>query len=283
VSDDRLNTNGSTDKRAVEETLRMTGPRTDTDENGYRPLLDELDQWAATGQQASLWWRDDDCIEPTAALDRMIGLSATYGVQLGLAVIPARAMPTLAHRLNSAETVFVLQHGFAHTNHAGKGERAAEFGGHRPAEVRAAELADGWQRLAALPRRLPVFVPPWNRYDADLASGAARFGINVISAFGPRRPLGAGVTEANCHCDIISWKTTRGFTGMTKSVGMIVEHLIARRTDGAGPDEVTGVLSHHLDHDEGCWTFLETLFRLTHAHPGARWVSPADLTNRTRT
>ena len=263
----------------------MTGPRQNMDETGFRPLLAELDAWAAEGQAASLWWRDDDCIEPTAALDRMIELSTTYNVPLGLAVIPAKVKPMLATRLAKAETVFVLQHGYTHTNHAAKGERAAEFGAQRPVAVRAAEIANGWQRLADLPRRLPVFVPPWNRYDADIAGAAARIGLKVISAFGPKRPLEAGVTEANCHCDIISWKTTRGFTGVTKSVGMLVEHLVARR-QGRGDGtktEVTGVLSHHLNHDEECWTFLETLFRLTHTHPGARWVTPAELTDRTVT
>jgi hypothetical protein len=253
------------------------------DTSGFGPLLDELDRWAGMGQRATLWWRDDDCIEPTPALDQMIGLSATYNVPLGLAVIPARAKPVLADRLQTAPTVFVLQHGYAHINHAAKGERAAEFGAQRPLEVRAAELADGWHRLAYLPRRVPVFVPPWNRYDPDIAVAAAATGLQVISAFGPRRTLGAGIIEANCHCDIISWKTTRGFTGVTKSVGMIVEHLAARRSGTAGTDEVTGVLSHHLDHDAGCWAFLDALFRLTHDHPGAHWISPSNLTGRQQT
>ena len=261
----------------------MTAPRVRPDDADVRPLLDELDAWVAAGSQATLWWRDDDCIEPTAALDRMIGLSATYKVPLGLAVIPAHAKPALADRLAGEPTVAVLLHGFAHINHAGRGERAAEFGAHRPVATRVAEISDGWQRLAYLPRRLPVFVPPWNRYDSDIAAGAARVGIHVISAFGPRRSLSSGVVEANCHCDIISWKTTRAFTGVTKSVAMIVEHLAARRNGRAAKVEVTGVLSHHLDHDEGCWTFLDTLFGLTHAHPGARWVSPAHLTARTPT
>jgi hypothetical protein len=250
------------------------------DTNEFSPLLAELDRWAGMSQRATLWWRDDDCIEPTPALDQMMALSAAYHVPLGLAVIPARVRPALAETLKSAPSVYVLQHGYAHTNHAATGERAAEFGGQRPVVVRAAELADGWHRLADLPRRLPIFVPPWNRYEPDIAVDVAAIGLQAISAFGSRRTLAAGMIEANCHCDIISWKTTRGFTSVTKSVGMIVAHLVARRTGAVDIDEVTGVLSHHLDHDAGCWAFLEALFRLTHDHPTARWVSPADLTGR---
>jgi hypothetical protein len=247
------------------------------DEPGFRPLLQELDNWAATGRQATLWWRDDDAVAPTAALDRMIALSAANAVPLGLAVIPARATAALAARLQTASTVFVLQHGYAHTNHAPSGERATEFGQHRALAVRAAEIADGWHRLAGMPRRLALFVPPWNRYAPDLAPALAATGIRVVSAFGPATPLGAGVIEANCHCDIISWKTSRGFTGTAKSIAMIAAHLIARRTGTAPAAEATGVLTHHLDHDPDCWRFLDALFLLTRGHTGARWISPVDL------
>jgi hypothetical protein len=255
----------------------MSAPVTAIDDVAFRLLLDELDGWAASGQRATLWWRDDDAIEPTTALARMAGLSAAYNVPLGLAVIPAHAKPALASWLQTATTVFVLQHGFAHTNHAGPGERAAEFGGQRPAAVRAAEIADGWQRLDAMPRRVPIFVPPWNRYEPGIAAGLAATGHKAVSAFGPPQPLSSGLIEANCHCDIISWKTTRGFTGTAKSAGMLVEHLKARRTGAAALAEATGLLTHHLDHDAGCWAFLDALFRLTHRHPGARWISPGAL------
>jgi hypothetical protein len=247
------------------------------DETGFRPLLQELDNWAATGRQATLWWRDDDAGAPTAALDRMIALSAANAVPLGLAVIPARATTALAARLQSAPTVFVLQHGLAHTNHAPPGERAAEFGPHRSLPARAAEIADGWHRLAGMPRRLPLFVPPWNRYAPDIAPALAASGLRAVSAFGPARQLTAGIVEGNCHCDIISWKTTRGFTGTAKSITMIADHLVARRTGAAPAAEVTGVLTHHLDHDPDCWRFLGALFQVTRVHPAARWISPADL------
>jgi predicted deacetylase len=183
----------------------------------------------------------------------------------------------LAARLVTAPTVFVLQHGFAHANHAGPGERAAEFGAQRPVGVRAVELANGFARLAAHSRRVPMFVPPWNRYDPDIAPALAEVGIRTVSAFGVSRPLAARVVEANCHCDIISWKTTRGFKGVSKSVAMIVEHLAARRSGEIDATEATGVLSHHLVHDDGCWAFLEALFRLTRSHPGSCWLSPAQL------
>jgi hypothetical protein len=247
------------------------------DDTGFRPLQQELDHWAMAGRTATLWWRDDDAVAPTAALDQMIALSAANAVPLGLAVIPARATAALAARLHTAPTVFVLQHGFAHTNHAPPGERATEFGQHRRLDLRAAEIADGWQRLAGLPQRLPIFVPPWNRYALDSAPAIAAAGLRAVSAFGPARPLAAGVIEVNCHCDIISWKTTRGFTGVAKSIAMIANHLMARRTGSAPAAGATGILSHHLDHDADCWRFLSALFRHTVTHPGARWTLPADL------
>ena len=57
----------------------------------FRPLTDEFDRWADQGLTATLWWRDDDAIAPTPALDRL--LDAAGPVPLTLAVIPALAEP----------------------------------------------------------------------------------------------------------------------------------------------------------------------------------------------
>ncbi len=108
------------------------------DRQAWQPLLDELDRWSEAGNVATFWWRDDDAIEPTFALDRMLALVNRFQVPLGLAVIPATATPQLADRLRNEKLVEVLQHGYRHKNHANPGERAAEFGPQRTFDVSAA-------------------------------------------------------------------------------------------------------------------------------------------------
>ena len=38
------------------------------------------------------------------------------------------------------------------------------------------------------------------------------------------------------------------------------------------PDEPLGILTHHLDHDEATWSFLERLLGRVGAHPAIRFV-----------
>src|SRR5216684_8019215 len=59
----------------------------------------ELDAWRAAGRSATLWWRDDDAVRPTPALDRLLAIAA--GVPLALAVIPGPTGAPLAERLVS--------------------------------------------------------------------------------------------------------------------------------------------------------------------------------------
>lgn len=252
-----------------------------TGTNSWQPLLAELERWSEAGSVATLWWRDDDAIAPTAALERMLGLVARHGVPLGLAVIPANATAALADRLRCEGLVDVLQHGYNHRNHAGAGERAAEFGGQRPLPVRLAEARHGWELLAPFARRTPIFVPPWNRYDADLAPGLAGFGIRGISAFADAKQLPPPMQECNCHIDIISWRTTRGFAGTDKTVAKLTEHLAARRI-GATRPAASGLLSHHLAHDDGCWAFLAELFAVLDGHRAVQWLRPVELLGAAR-
>jgi hypothetical protein len=189
----------------------------------------------------------------------------------------------LGMTLASIGTVAVLQHGFDHTNHSPAGQRAAEFGNGRTLAAMRYELADGWKRLAHLPR-VPIFVPPWNRYDIRALRLFGPIGLVGISAFGKRqlREPYPGVVQINCHCDIISWRTTRAFVGEAKAISMLVGHLAARRMGDADADEPTGLLTHHLAHDEACWRFLDDLFQRTVGRGGIEWISLASALARSK-
>jgi hypothetical protein len=252
-------------------------------DTAWESFARELDAWREGGRTATFWWRDDDAIDATPSLMRLLGISRAFSVPLMLAVIPAKATPALGTTLTRLNGV-VLQHGFAHINHAPAGAPKSELSGVRPLAERLAELASGCHTLADLvgPRLLPVLVPPWNRIDDDLVDALAASGYTALSTFRPRaRPFARpGLAQVNTHLDLIDWAGTRHFVGTAHALAVLVGHLAARRAawgNSAQTDEATGVLSHHLAMDEPSWDFLETLLRRTEAHPAVRWLDAAEL------
>src|SRR6185436_14055067 len=97
---------------------------------GWPDIHQELGRWRDAGRAPLLWWRDDDAVDATPALDRLLALHEAHRVPLALAVVPANATPALARRLADLPAVDLLQHGYAHTDHAPAGERKTELGLH---------------------------------------------------------------------------------------------------------------------------------------------------------
>jgi hypothetical protein len=253
----------------------------------WQDLEAELDAWALAGREATFWWRDDDAVEPTASLERLLALSAENGVPVAVAVVPGRSAAALSARLAATGgAATALQHGYAHCNHAPPGEKKAELGSHRPAAAVCEELARGAALMAGLfeSGALPILVPPWNRIAPELLPMLPDLGLSGLSTYGPRAlPEPAkGLTQANAHVDIMRWDAPRGFLGEAEALGLLCGHLRARRNtamDGAGvdPTEPTGLLTHHLAHDEAAWAFLARLMPLLRRHEAARAATVAEV------
>ena len=242
--------------------------------SAWAALSDELARWP--DGQATLWWRDDDAVAASPALARL--LSVARGVPVALAVIPAPLDSSLAPAV-AASNATVLQHGYAHTNYAPPHAAKMELGPHRPFPHTLADMAQGWARLEAAfgTRALPVMVPPWNRLAPALVPLLPEIGFKGLSTYGVRaraEPV-RGLVQANTHADIIAWRGTRGFAGEDEVLGALVNHLAARRTEAVPIEEHTGLLTHHLVHDEAAWDFLVRLVAETVRHSGARWLDAA--------
>jgi hypothetical protein len=246
----------------------------------FRPLLDELDRWAAAGRTATLWWRDDDACEMTESLSRLLAVRDALGVPLGLAVIPAKAQASLASGLPASADIALLQHGYAHRNHSPDLRRKSELGADRPVWDAVAELMAGRERLARVvgDRPLPILVPPWNRIDAGLVALLPGLGYTGLSTFAPRtqREAASGVTIVNTHIDVIDWLGSRKFVGEAAAVAAATAHLASRRTGAVDAGEPTGLLTHHLVHDAATWSFLERFLAATAGHRAARWLPVAE-------
>lgn len=239
---------------------------------------EELKRWRDEGLVLPIWWRDDDAIEPTPALDRLLAMAKQFGAPLHLAVIPGMAKPGLADRLRDATDLFVLTHGWRHQNHAPPDQKKAEFGAHRPLPAMSEEIASAHRRLTELfgDKSLPVFTPPWNRIAPEVAGQLQGLGFQAISTFLPRgaKFASAGLLQVNTHLDPIAWKAGGGLLPPDLVDEQLATHLAARRTGEADNCEPYGLLTHHLVHDADIWTFIEQLAETFAASGVTRWAPP---------
>jgi hypothetical protein len=239
---------------------------------GWRELEASLDAIAARGEAIRLWWRDDDAGRDHAALDRLLELAARRDLPLALAVVPLWLEAPVQALVAASAQATVLQHGFAHANHAPPGARSVELGGREPATI-AAELSRGHAMLldAFGATFLTVLVPPWNRLEPQLALRLSACGFSGLSTFGrrPDREAAPGLTQVNAHLDPIDWRGGRLFVGEAVALRRLVAVL--------DPDEPIGILSHHLAMDEPGWRFLERLLAILTRHPATRLCPAGEL------
>ncbi len=242
----------------------------------WEELWGELDEWSQLGRTATFWWRDDDATALTVALERLLALQARARVPLSLAIVPRKVDAALSVRLaDCADGIAVLQHGYAHDNHAPAKEKKAELTGTRPTPYVLAELAQGWQNLQTLPHQRPVLVPPWNRIAPHLVPLLPEIGLTGLSTFGPRiraRPTASSV-QANTHLDPVDWRDGKRFMGLRSALQAATSHLRGRRTGTVDPDEPTGLLTHHLSMDEATWDFVRLFIETTKPHRAAAWLT----------
>ena len=224
----------------------------------------------------AFWWRDDDAGRDHPALGRLLDLAQRHAAPLALAVVPAWLDDRAAERILACPQATVVQHGYAHEDHAPPGAKKIELGGGRERGVVLDELRRGRARLAAAfgRRFVPLLVPPWNRIDPALVpylAAAGYLGLSV-SGGGKPGPSPPGLMRLDVHLDPIDWRGHRGFIGDDAALDRLLETL-----DGGAGDRAVGVVSHHLAHDEAGWRFLDRLIGLLARHPRARLAAVGDL------
>lgn len=247
-----------------------------SDRAEWQPLRDELRRWADAGRRVELWFRDDDAIEPTDALDRLLALSDGFAVPMTLAVIPAPTGQPLVERLARQKRLTVTVHGWTHRNYAPDEAKKQELGLHRPQAIVLDELREGFDKLKSLytGQFAPMLVPPWNRIDKALLPELAAFGYRAVSVYGLAKPR--PIPLVNTHVDIMDWHGTRGGRPHAELVELLVGEL---RNRFEGNEEPIGILTHHLVHDTLAWSFIETLFDETAAHAAVDWRPVGDFMN----
>jgi peptidoglycan/xylan/chitin deacetylase (PgdA/CDA1 family) len=221
-----------------------------------------------------VWWRDDDAGRIDVRLNWLLALAAERGRTLGLAVVPAWLDAETLQLLRSAPQVEILQHGWAHVDHAASGEKSIELGGTADPTECLVDVQRGAVRLEATfgDRFLRVMVPPWNRIDEACLCALAAHGFHGISTYAnDARGASHALLHVNTHIDLIDWRGTRRM----KPLAQLFDELEARL---AQPDcRVVGLLSHHLNMSLDDIARLRQLLCHIDRIGRCRWTSPADL------
>ncbi len=247
----------------------------------WRRLNKLLERSEASGRHLDLWIRDDDAAEDTPELRKFLSLLAKHGVPAALAAIPAAVSASLALLLEDHRQIAILQHGYAHNNHAPDGEKSAEFGPHRALAEMELDVARGWKRLddAFGSRALPVFVPPWNRIAPDLALRLPSIGILGLSTFGlaGEAAANADVLQRNSEWDPIDWRGHRGLKPRALVLDQLCDLIETRLgQEGSGVQPI-GLLTHHLIHDGWLHEFLSELVSRLAQSRSVRFLAAAQV------
>lgn len=243
----------------------------------WTPLRSALRRLRGAGLDLPFWWRDDDAVTATAALDRLAALSEDTGLPVHLAIIPAHADDTLVASMNGAPLIPVV-HGWAHRDHSGGADKKNEF--KTPRAEAQAETAQALARMRTLfgAALAPMFVPPWNRIGAEVVQALPAQGYTALSTFGARTPAQAApdLTQINTHIDPIWWKGSRDLIDTTQLIAQACAHLTARTEGREDAAEPFGLLTHHLVHTDAIWDFASAFIHEVQSGGATPWTMKRD-------
>jgi predicted deacetylase len=214
----------------------------------------ELARWTAAGHRPVFWWRDDDARCPTEALDRLLALSNRFDAPLTLAAVPDGDIAALAKVCRHLRGVELAIHGFRHQNRAPPGQAAGEVNDQDDLTDVVLELGGAREVFRRAGVAATLFVPPWNNVHPTLKTALALHGLG-LSGYGELRG-GDAPARLDAHLDLMRWKPRPRFRGAARFL-LRTRRLLAERRRAGLWDEPLGLLSHHLDHDEDAWRFLE--------------------------
>jgi hypothetical protein len=225
----------------------------------------ELARWKAAGHTPVFWWRDDDARRTTPALDRLLALSIRFEAPITIAAVPDGDIAAVVKACRSIPGVELAVHGFRHENRALPGRPSGEVNDlDRLADV-VSDLGTAIDVFRRAGVRPSLFVPPWNNAHPTLKRALGLRDL-ALSCYGETRGP-AEPDRLDAHLDVMRWKPAPRFRGAVRFLLRTRRLLAERRTKGVW-DEPLGLLTHHLDHDEDAWRFLEAFLPV--AKPVAR-------------
>ncbi|WP_168077252.1 polysaccharide deacetylase family protein [Caulobacter sp. SSI4214] len=217
----------------------------------------ELHLWAKAGRTPVLWWRDDDAREPTPALERLLDLSRRHGAPLTVAAVAGPNLASLVRRCQDQPDIEIAVHGFQHINRQPEGQGFGEVVESDSVDWVLDQLQATVTRFHDAGAAPTLFVPPWNNLKPQLITALSETPIRAVSGFAQGVSEADGVSRLDAHLDVLRWKGGARFRGTWRFLARMRKLLAQRRVTGQWSQPI-GLLTHHLDHDEDAWRFLDS-------------------------
>ncbi|NDV20073.1 polysaccharide deacetylase family protein [Pseudodesulfovibrio sp. JC047] len=231
--------------------------------DGLRRITDLIDE---APDDTALFFRADDVAVPGGNCRQMMDLFIAHGIPLHMAVTPAWLTQTRWEILNGwagDSNLFCWhQHGWQHRSHQTSGKKS-EFGDHRPAQDKTADLLKGKERLTHImgPAFSPAFTPPWNRFDAQTGTALAELGYTCVSrSAGEQRkvPLPDSLPDIPINVDLHTRNEADPKQGWTA---------LATEFQTAIQSGRIGIMLHHQRMNPAAMAFLDTCLHHIKSNP----------------
>ena len=133
-----------------------------------------------------IWWRDDDSFEVNDKFIDLIEFQKKRNLNVYLSIIPSKITKEFIQNVNNINGAYVFPHGYAHINHSDDIGKLNEYPNTRDSDQISYEISESVKKLkVSFPSKyLPVFVPPWEHYSAQLLAILPKYGLHTISLSG---------------------------------------------------------------------------------------------------
>lgn len=203
-----------------------------------------------------IWWRDDDSFELNDKFKDLIDFQKKRNINVYLSIIPSKITTEFIQIVNNTNGVYVFPHGYAHINHSDDDVILNEYPETRDSDQVSNEISESVKKLKVnFPSKyLPVFVPPWEHYSAQLLAILPKHGLRTISLSGYIEDLPKQIMPLNVQINFHTYKNispNRYIIYHKKLLSICREIISASKTNRN--NRIIGLLTHHNDMNKNDW------------------------------
>ena len=203
-----------------------------------------------------IWWRDDDSFEVNDKFIDLIEFQKKRNINVYLSIIPSKITKEFIQNVNNINGAYVFPHGYAHINHSDDIGKLNEYPNTRDSDQISYEISESVKKLkVSFPSKyLPVFVPPWEHYSAQLLAILPKYGLRTISLSGYNEDLLKPLMQLNVQINFHTYKNISAdrYIVYRKNLFSICKEIISVAKNNRSNGKI-GFITHHNDMNKDDW------------------------------